>query len=319
MKFFVIAENGIGDSIMMLPALRALAVEVASDIKILSNPQYSGNVLYEFSRNLIALEDDVRPEVKNQKILDCIEWADVVVVYSTWDIVNKLGICAYLENKMVFGYFSEYCNHLIRYDDRNMIDQYFSVASSFNKGISIGCYSYPLILPDFSQRYASVLYSAFSTETVLIGIHTHTKEEKMVSAECFVKTLEIIKNVHPNSVFILVDPIDTAFSESVEEDLVSLKGLDISIIMEFLKYISLIVCIDSCILHAADFRQIPMISFFPVTDVTNWGPRYSRSLVISERNLSIEDIQLRRGEITSFLELSLIDKSSRPYFFGSVQ
>lgn len=306
MKFFVIADNGIGDSIMMLPALRALAMEVSSEIKILSNPRYFDNVLYEFTKKSILLNDYNND---NQHILTCIEETDIVVIYSTWDIVNQLGIKPFLKDKIVFGYFSEYCTNLIEYDHRNMIDQYFSVVMFFNKAIDVNRYSYPLVLPDSSKVNASALYSAFSPGTLLIGIHTHTREEKMVSADYFVEVIKIVKEIYPQSILIVVDPVDTELSVMLDKNtFVNLQGLDISIVMQFFQYISLLICIDSCILHAADLIKLPIISFFPATSVNNWGPKYSRSLVIDGRNLSIKEIRSRGCEITSFLKSSLADK-----------
>lgn len=282
----------IGDSVLLLPTLRALAEMFTAPLTLMCPKATFDLCFREVSPRLVDITG-VAPygppvgPTPSTRILDYdalvseIGAVDVFLNAVPWDIPSN-GFIRALWRRMAsatsigFPTDDDY-DSVVPRDVQHSADLTFKLARLFDPGLRIEDYAWPLALPPAVAAEARAVRAAVPAGGKVLVVHGDAAwAEKRWPATRFIKVLDEFLSRHRNFVAWVVGMGHEELNVGRERARVFPKlGLPLDMTMGLVANADLFVGVDSSMLHAADLAAVPGVALFGPTDPALWGFRFA--------------------------------------------
>jgi ADP-heptose:LPS heptosyltransferase len=282
--------NKVGDSLLTLPTLRALARTFDEPITLISTRIPHDLCFHEVVADVVDIThlappthltplpvpDGAFDEVA-ARVGDVDLFVNLVPYYlSSNEVAQKIR--GRLGDVPSVGFRSEFDSYdvAIRRDDRHSADLIFQLAQLFDPALRIEDFSRPpSIAADVVTRARAMRAEVPSGQRVLV-VHADTDwTAKQWPVTRFVRLLDVFLSRHPEFVAWVVGMGHEELDVGREGGRVHAKlGLPLDLTMALVATADIFCGIDSSMLHAADLARVPGVGLFGPTRSSMWGFRF---------------------------------------------
>lgn len=270
--------NGIGDHILNLPAIRALAALYPHRLTLVCEHR-SGELFFKGLPFRQILETKVWVEGGWQfevEIVEAIKECDLFLSLVPWQSESLKLFRRQLAPEVAVGFFPDYQISLPLDYNRHSADLAFSIPRHLDPALRLEDFAAPPEFPPEAQRRAGRIRESLPPGMRVLVVHADTVEYKMWSVERFVTVLDTFLERHTDFVALVVgrtpQPLDTGRHK---ERVILCYGLPLTVSFCLTAQADIFLGIDSCILHVADFCRVPGVGLFGETDSKEFGYRLS--------------------------------------------
>jgi ADP-heptose:LPS heptosyltransferase len=282
----VLFGGAIGDHLMILPALRALARLFPERLAWLGFPA----ALKDFYSDVpfVATFTDCMQVVEGRVVLDPVRAAtnlhnnDLLISLSTWRSPEIESLLAALPWAASLGYYPPFQNAVGLNNEVHMFEVAFDLALHLDPTLCLEDFAQPPLLKEAYRRPARQLRQKLPAESKVLVVHADTKPEKMWETGRLVATLDIFLEKHPEYVVWVVGTTDLHLNQGKQGHRVyRYLRLPLAAALALVSEADLFLGVDSCMLHAADLFRVPGVALFGPTSPAEWGFRFARHLHLS--------------------------------------
>lgn len=273
--------NGTGDRLLALPAVRALAELYPGLLRVVGAPG-DGQLFYSD----LPLRDfrPVRADIKQthavmdagllrEALGDC----DLLINFSTWFEPSVDAVLGETEGRETLGFFPQYKRWLRLSDSRHACDQFFDLIHLIEPSVRFENFAQPPALPPNAMALARSFRAEVTAGVRVLAVHTETAASKEWPLERFKRVLNDFLTRHPEWLVLVVDLADRGLASIPEgKRVVAATGLAIPPAMALVSICDAFLGVDSCMMHAADFFQLPSVGLFGPTPEHRWGFRVTK-------------------------------------------
>jgi ADP-heptose:LPS heptosyltransferase len=281
----------IGDSVLTLPTLRALAEMFAAPLTLMC-PRTAFDLCFrEVSPRFVDITGIVpagppigahaHRTLDYDALVSEIGTVDVFFNAVPWDMPSN-GFIRFLWRRLAptwsigFPTDDDY-DIIVPRDLPHSADLTFKLARLFDPALQIESYARPVPLPPSVQREAGSIRAAVPAGVKVLVVHADTNwEEKRWSATRFIDVLDRFLTRHRDFVAWVVGMGNEELNVGRERDRVfPYLGLPLDLTMGLVASADLFLGIDSSMLHAADLARVPGVGLFGPTEAALWGFRFA--------------------------------------------
>ncbi|CDO89665.1 hypothetical protein AWC29_23075 [Mycobacterium triplex] len=296
----------IGDSVMLLPTVRALG-EMFDAPLTLAAPKLAFDLCFrEVSPHLVDITGvpETGPPVLTIRSPDCAALAaqlGPVDVFINTVITNMpMGTFQELQARLApttIGLTNGYTDYDVTVPRQawHACDSLFKLARLFDPSLRLEDYAQPVSIPASVQEQARSMRAALPPGTKVLVVHADTNwKEKRWPVTRFIDLLDRFLSSHPEFVAWVVGLGHEDLNVGRERGRVlSHLGLPLDLSMSMVANADLFLGIDSCMLHAADLARIPGVGLFGPTRSATWGFRFGPHRHLDQRrmaDISVEQV-----------------------------
>jgi len=273
--------NGTGDRLLALPAVRALAELYPGRLRVVGAPGdeqlfYSDLPLRDF-RPMLAKLQPTHAVVDTGLLREALGDCDLLINFSTWFEPSVDAVLGETEGRETIGFFPQYKRWLPLSDSRHACDQFFDLVHLLEPSPRFEHFAQPPSLPPNAMALARSFRAEVTTGVRVLAVHTETGASKEWPLERFKRVLNDFLTRHPEWLVLVVDLADRGLASIPEgKRVVAATGLAIPPAMALVGICDAFLGVDSCMLHAADFFQLPSVGLFGPTPEQRWGFRVTK-------------------------------------------
>ncbi|WP_167542647.1 glycosyltransferase family 9 protein [Mycobacterium europaeum] len=283
--------SNIGDSLLTLPALRALAEMFTSPLTLICPKVVFDLCFREISDRHVDTTGlplagphplpGSLPRARDYETLAAeIGAVDVFIDTLTWSALSSTVIRPLVERlapTTTIGFSTDYgYDFVVPREQVHYADLMFKLPRLFDPSLRIESYAQPVLIPPSVQEQARAIRAAVPAGVKVLVVHADTDwEEKRWPATRFIDLLDRFLSRRPDFVAWVVGMGHEELNVGRERDRVIPRlGLPLDLTMSMVASADLFVGIDSCMLHAADLARVPGVGLFGVTRAETWGFRF---------------------------------------------
>jgi ADP-heptose:LPS heptosyltransferase len=277
----VFVRGGIGDYVVSLPAVRALA-ELFEDRLVL----VCAKGPYKFLFDDLPLARCVTPEFQlNEfdvgKAVLRTGHCDLFMSLATWDSESLSSFRQRLSPAWSIGLLNGYRQVVRDHRSPHIADLTFSVVRALVPHKRIEDFAAPPHIPAQSMREANEVLTCFGNRTRVLAVHNESLREKCWPEDQMAEALDRFLTKHKNFVALLVGK-SAERQESLEfrDRIYSCHGLALATCFALVSRADLFLGIDSCMLHMADLYRVPAVGIFGPSGAEWWGFRFGPGIAI---------------------------------------
>jgi ADP-heptose:LPS heptosyltransferase len=281
----------VGDSVLLLPTLRALAEMFTAPLTLMC-PKVTFELCFrEVSPHLVDISG-IAPQgppigpMPLNRLLDYdamvskIGAVDVFINAVPWDIPSNSFISRLwrrLAPAMSIGFPTDDYDIVVPRDVQHCADLTFKLANLFDPSLRIENYVEPVPLPAAVAGQARSVRAAVPAGVKVLAVHADAGwTEKRWPATRFIDVLDRFLSRHHDFVAWVVGMGEEELNVGRERDRVFPKlGLPLDLTMGLVANADLFVGVDSSMLHAADLAGVPGVALFGPTQPALWGFRFA--------------------------------------------
>jgi len=282
----------IGDSLLTLPTLRALAEIFTAPITLVC-PKISFDLCFrEISPRYIditGIAPGALPPIgpvstrrlDYDTLVSEIGAVDVFINAVPWDIPSN-GFIRPLWRRLApttsigFPTDDDY-DIIVPRDVQHSADLTFKLARLFEPSLQLETYAQPLLLPPTVQEEARSIRAALPAGVKVLVVHADAGwTKKRWPATRFIDLLDRFLSRHRDYVAWIVGMGEEELNVGRERDrVIPYLGQPLDLAMGLVANADLFVGIDSSMLHAADLARVPGVALFGPTQPALWGFRFA--------------------------------------------
>jgi ADP-heptose:LPS heptosyltransferase len=274
--------NGIGDHLLNLPALRALAALFPARLTLVCQ-RGAKAVFFADVAFRAVFEVDMTWTEKGwlfdadevaRKVTQC----DLLISLNPWHTDAVDQVLNVLSPAHSIGFFPSFEICVVRDYSKHSADLAFDIPRVFDPSLRLERFAAPPRFPAACVRQAARIRRMVPSDASVLTVHTDTKPEKMWPRSRFVRVLEAFLERHPDFIVFAVgqEQLEPAV-DGADRGIVSCHGLPVSVAMSLVAGSDLFLGVDSSMLHAADLFRVPAVGLFGPTNAAEWGCRFSES------------------------------------------
>jgi ADP-heptose:LPS heptosyltransferase len=275
----VFLVNGLGDQLLAIPAMRALATVFPGGIQLLL-----GEGLYAFPYRGLPVGEPARVWWANMerwaidvgRIEAGVRPCDVFLSLSSWATETVMELAGRMGAVWSIGY-TDIFDEVVPYDSsHHMIDELFALPRCFRQDLRVEDFAGP---PEFSGA-AERAADRFMREHMVPGertlfLHPETLADKMWHPEGFAWVLEHFLEAHPEFKVFVATLRPYPMEMARHRERVRAMKVHFELALAIMKRVDLYLGVDSCFLHAADLFRLPGVGLFGPSNCGSWGFRLS--------------------------------------------
>ncbi len=273
----VFFANGIGDTLLSLPALRALAHIFPNKLTLIC-PEYN---FYIGLSELRAARFVVPQTFSVDDILARLERCNMFLSLTPWLSESQIILLDKIKPSHSVGYFPEFEFRLPLDFKIHAADLAFKMVKAFDASLNVEDYSLFIRIPEAVRKRAQVLRSLLPADCRILAVHLETRPDKMWALERSIELLELFLNRNPEFVALVFGWNDIFGQQSVPATLIPCCKVPLQFTFAMLELADLFLGIDSSILHAADLMRLPGLGLFGPTNSARWGFRFGPHIHVS--------------------------------------
>jgi Protein of unknown function (DUF4254)/Glycosyltransferase family 9 (heptosyltransferase) len=319
----------IGDSVLTLPTLRALAEKFTAPITLIC-PKVSFDLCFrEVSSRFVDITGvapggpPIGPHATRtldyDSLASAIGHVDVFVNAVPWDIPSNSFIRPLWQRlapttSIGFPTDDDY-DIVVPRDLTHSADLTFKLARLFDPSLRIEDYAQPVPLPRSVQQEVRVMRTAVPAGVKVLVVHADAGwTDKRWSITRFVDLLDGFLSRHRDYVAWVVGMGQEELNVGRERDRVfSHLGLPLDLAMALVGSADLFVGVDSSMLHAADLAGVPGVGLFGPTRPEVWGFRFAPHRHVDKSTMAaitVEDVLGAMEDLVSSQRRETIDQDA---------
>lgn len=277
----VFLANGLGDSLLALPAIRAFAELFPARLGLVCTPEIAETFYSEIPFRVIveicvALEPGgptFSVHDTRHQIGDC----DLIVSLNSWHSAEVVQLLRLLKPAQSVGFFRDFDYYMELDFSKHAADLMFDAPQLIRSSINIADFVNP---PQLSGE--AIALSRRVRDTLPLGCrilvaHFHTQKEKMWIPTRIAKALTRFINCHPEFFVLHVGDADPQFDFGiVNKRVIPCFGLPLITSIGLVACADLFFGIDSVMLHVSDFFRVPGVGLFGPTSAEEFGFRFAK-------------------------------------------
>lgn len=291
----------IGDSILTLPAVRALGEMFTAPITLIC-PKVSFELCFrEVSSHFVDITTyypdgfpptlGAPPGVGLETLVAEIGDIDVLVNTVVFNLpVGTEALRQRLAPLTTIGFENRYENFdiTVEKEEPHAADLMFSLARLFDPKARIETYAQPVPVPPAVLDEAKAIRAAVPPGARVLVVHADSLwAEKRWPVTRFIELLNRFLSRHPNHVAWVVGMGHEELNAGAHGNrVISYLGRPLDLTVALVANADLFVGIDSSMLHAADLARVPGVGLFGPTRPTTWGFRFAPHRHIDEKAMA---------------------------------
>jgi len=282
--------NGIGDSVLCLPAVRALSSLFAGRVKLVCAPPKAKFMFSDVPATFIPLKvnygssrTDKRhaPKFKAQDLAKQIGQTDILIALVRWSSPELAALVEQLRPSFSIGNGNGFSIHLPWRKSNHMADNLFDAPRFFDPEISLEAFSQPPCIPASSVQRAERVMRAFPAHHKLVAVHLDTQADKEWELSKCAKVFTSLLAEHPDLLIALIGMPSAKYKSLCNHPrIVSCLGLSLPTTVAILQSAHVFFGVDSCFLHFADLLRVPGVGLFNPTMGLEWGLFFGNGISI---------------------------------------
>lgn len=273
--------NGIGDYVLNLPTLRALAGEIfPGELSFVCLPGVK-DVFFDDLHLKEIIECDAE-QVDGEVAFDVeslankIEGCNVFCSLNTWHSPSVSGLLDLVRPRFSSGFHSCFTHQIID-EGQHCADFAFETARLFDPLLHIESFSYPISIADYDQKRARAILSCIPPNGRIMIIHADTQPDKMWPADRFRRVLDQFLEEHRDWLALIVGERNLELDSGRQSQrVIPCFDISLGVSIGLFERADLFIGVDSCMLHVADLQGIPSVGIFSnPSDCRNYGPRFA--------------------------------------------
>jgi hypothetical protein len=274
--------NAIGDHLLTLPALRALAGLFPSRLSLICMPG-SRRKYFPDLRLRSVCEIHMPSRGGKERVFAAariprrIGKCDLFLSLNPWHSRSVDRLLELLSPNLSVGYSPSF--QVALPDDRtaHRADWAFGVASYLDPRLRLEDFAYAPQLPAHCRQRVRRFLRWSAPHKRILAVHTETKAAKSWPPERFSKVMQSFLAGHPDFVVLVVDfqkwkPAGGEFRDRIIQS----PHLPLPYAFSMVGESDLFLGVNSCMLHAADLFRVPGVGLFEPGGDGRWGFRFSR-------------------------------------------
>ena len=277
----VFMVNKLGDQLLALPAMRALAAIFPQGLQLFLGE----GMLSFFYRDLpfsetvrVWCSDDDKDRIDIARVVGSAEHCDLFLCFPGHAVPSAVELAHRLDASRTIGY-SEIFDEQVRLESGiHNFDKLFALPQHFDHTLQFDQFCAPPVFSTAAESAAGryVSEKCRSWDRVLF-LHPETLPEKTWPSERFAWVLERFLAERPDYGVIVASrvPIDLGTHERRVIHIGAHTGAHLELVLAVMRHADLFLGIDSCFLHAADLFRMPGVALFGPTSPWQFGFRLS--------------------------------------------
>jgi ADP-heptose:LPS heptosyltransferase len=277
--------HGIGDALLVLPALRALSEIFRGRLTFICE-----RPIYNLFFKELSLQRVIGFEPESLKAGD--RQQARLAIFDSDSIASSVGSCdlflslvpwrsRYLDRlidllapEITAGLAHGFDIPLVRRKGLHAFDHAFELATLFDPLLTLERFAGPPELNAEAADEAKKIANMLPASSRILAVHNETRKDKVWPPNHLRSALQSFVKKHRNYWALILDsrhcPLD---DESIDVQIVPCEGLALDTAMCLIGQASLFLGVDSCMLHAADLLRVPSVGLFGPTSPTEFGSR----------------------------------------------
>jgi ADP-heptose:LPS heptosyltransferase len=286
----VIFGNAIGDHLLSLPALRALAGLFPSRLSLACMPGSRRNFFSDVRlRSVCEIEMRRRGRGRvfdSRFVAGKIGKCDLFLSLNLWHSASVDHLLKLLSPALSVGFSPAFEVALPKDSARHAADRAFGVPAYFDASLRLEEFGFPPRLAPRCRPRVRQFLSTVAPGKRVLAVHTETKVEKMWPRDRWTRLIDCFLERHPEFVIFVLDFYKPgASTEKFRDRVIHSPRLPLHYAFSVLGESDLFLGVDSCMLHAADLYRVPGVGLFgPAKSrvgsmkykYQQWGFRFSR-------------------------------------------
>lgn len=282
-KAVVFFANGLGDYILTLPSLRALAWRLPTPLTLVTDDCPADLLFGDVGFSEIVMVPMSRLDWSTARSFDAaslskrIGDADYFISLVPWDSIALRRLIEGSNFEATFGFGPGFDFSLRLDPDRHAADRSFDLVKKFGEDFDIMDFAEPISLPSHFVTAASRIRQAVGGDRRILVVHEETSTPaKRWDSNRMRRMLETITAERPDLTAILVSRYGASFDiRGLEDQVVSIDRVSFGFFLALIAEADAFVGVDSVGFHAADLSQTPAVGLFGPTRPEEWGGRFS--------------------------------------------
>jgi hypothetical protein len=268
----ILYSDGIGDTLMSLPTLRALSRLLSNEATLIGSRRSLEILEAErIASELIVRQDDACLTARALKECDLLISVDPgEQIRYVDDLLNVL------KPRWSVGWSSNNANVLAANEKLHFGDEVFEAVKFFEPALSIESFAAAPALGTGEMAFAAALRKEFAAFRCLV-VHCETGGPKMLAIPTFRLLLDQLLSKFED-VIALVVGVGSLGLDDIQcgNRVVPCEGLSLAKSLALVGLADVFLGVDSGMLHAADLFRVPAVGLFGPTDPERWGCRFTR-------------------------------------------
>jgi hypothetical protein len=284
----VLYSDGIGDTLMSLPTLRALSRVLGGRTVFVGSPRSLEVLKAEgIAAKLVPRLDNPYGTAQLLERCDLLISADPGEQDS---YARKLR--SVLQPTWSVGWTSGCEIMLTSNDQLHFIDEVFQAATVFDRALAVDSFAGPPLLGMKEMDFANTLCREWEGNRCFV-VHCETGAPKMWPIATFRRLLETLLSLVEDLIVLVVGVRSHGLDDMAYGDrVVSCEGLSLAKSMALVGCADGFVGIDSSMLHVADLFRVPAVALFGPTDPHRWGCRFAAHEHVRARGRRIDTLEV---------------------------
>jgi ADP-heptose:LPS heptosyltransferase len=297
--------NGIGDHILNLPALRALAHSTEGKLTVICAAHPASYVFDELPARIVRVKrEPTGPQEFDWRAAgQAVEQCDLFVSLVPWSSLSLSLLKDALQPRLSVGFQVRLCQYDVSLPldfTKHSARLAFDLVSLLSPALSFDdCLAPPRFRPAAAAG-ATRIKSELGHGVKLLTVHGETKPKKMWRPERLSAVLSAFLKQCPEYICVLLDRKDIGIRcDDVHDRVVepfldasdSIRGrqLPLDVMQCLVSEADLFLGVDSCFLHVADLCRVPTVALFGGTSAHEWGCLTARNHTV-QGNGSMEHV-----------------------------
>ena len=270
----VFFANGIGDHLLVLPALRALVAIFGDSLRVVCMRRFCYWFLHELSVKPIKSEfiwQDGTRYFDVELMAAQIGWCDLFISLVPWYSKSLEQLMYRLKPAHSIG-LSRYYKTRPIVESPHSVDRAFGVPRYFESRLAVEDFSFPPVLPARAMRTASTVRTLIPSNYRILAVQADTKREKTWPDAAFANVVSEFLRRHQNFVAMPVGLSGIDVSSVVDQNrLIPCNGAPLAAAMALVAQADFLLGVDSFALHVADLSRVPGVGLFGPTRPSEFG------------------------------------------------
>ena len=286
----VIFGNAVGDHLLALPALRALAAIFPSRLSLICMPGFKRDFFSGLGlRAICEVEMPARGRSRvfdSRRVAERLGPCDLLLSLNPWQSPSFASLLRRLSPALSVGFSREFQVVLPKDPNRHAAEWAFSIPAHLDPSLRLSDFADPPRLPGPCRARVQGFLKNLAPGKRILAVHNETKPEKVWPRQLLRRLLESFLARHPEFVVFILDFHQPGeFAEKFQHRVLHSPGLPLPYAFAVIAESDLFLGANSCMLHAADLCRIPGVGLFgprncasgPTrTKYAHWGFRFSR-------------------------------------------
>ena len=317
----VFMVNKLGDQLIALPAMRALAAIFPQGLQLFLGE----GMLSFFYRDLpfsdtvrVWCNDDDKDRIDITRVAGSAERCDLFLCFPGHAVPSALELAHSLAASRTVGYSEIFDERVFCKSGVHNFDKLFALPQHLDPSLQFDRFCAPPVFSPAAESAASRYVSAKCRDwDRVLFLHPETLPEKTWPAERFAWVLERFLAERPEYGVIVAsrEPIDLGTHEGRVIHIGAHSGAHLELVLAVMRHADLFLGIDSCFLHAADLFRMPGLALFGPTSPRQFGFRLSphgRHIAEESAEKSMDKIRPHRV-LDALLDLAaIVGQGPRP-------